>query len=317
MGFVDWFRSRVVRRGWSDRWLRVAGTVALLCVLLPGCGTEAGDGRPTQSTEPTFWSPMPTGIPSHSPTVVPTGPPTATASREQTSEEQARERAKKELADGLVVYDPPDSAVVDQEFQLTVRVQRGTTPGSTFGKLPGTEPVVTEPVRVGTYMVADLGGATFDTALIGPRKQPLIGDEAAEWVWKVKPRAAGSHLLVLTVNAELDNEPVGRPRVLYRPLTVNVAAAPERSWSQRFFGWGGWEEVLVTLLAAAVLGVWKRGAAVRLWVKRRTRRAAQPQHDPAQPRPDPPSPSPDPAAPPPDPSSPKIAAKKAAGPPQS
>jgi hypothetical protein len=340
MGCVDRLGTRAIRRGRGEIWLRLVGTLALLCVLLPGCTSKTadvgGDGTPTQSGEPTLttwtpsspptlWTPPATAIPTRlpttkRPTATPTRPPatkppTATPSREQTSQEKARERAKKELADGLVVYNPPDSAVVDDEFQLTVRVQRGTTPGSTFTELPGSAPVVTEKVPVGTYMVADLGGATFDTALIGPRKQLLI-DEAAEWVWKVRPRAAGSQLLVLTLNAELDGEPVGGTRVLRRELRVGVAAAVERSWSQRFFGWGGWGEILVTVLAAAVLGVWKKGAAVRRWVKLRTKRPAQPLPDPAAPPPDPPSPSPDPAAQP-DPPLPQVAAKKAVGPPQS
>src|SRR5215217_1529897 len=97
------------------------------------------------------------GEPSESatPSTRPTGPAT---SRPPTSREQYEQAARRELEQGLVAYNPPTQARVQEDFEVTVRVQRGTaTISPSLKTLPGTAPVVIEKLPVGTYMRGELG----------------------------------------------------------------------------------------------------------------------------------------------------------------
>lgn len=138
---------------------------------------------------------------------------------------------------------------MDEEFQVTARIQRGTeTVHTPLQQLPGRAPVIRERLPVGTHMRADLDGANFDVELIGQELQPLLDQSIAEWAWKVRPRTAGQQSLRLTVYVELAGEPLSN-RVFDR--TIDVQVVHESGWS-RLVGWSLWEQVVAGLIVVAV-----------------------------------------------------------------
>ena len=168
------------------------------------------------------------------------------------SDERELRRARQELDSGLISYNAPASMSLGEEFQVTVRVQRGTaTTSAPLLELPGSAEPTVAPLRVSAYMRADIGGAHFDVELIGEEEQPLPSDGIAEWAWRVVPLEPGAQTLRLTVYAVVDGHNVDT-RVFDKPVEVAVVST---SWSERVLHWSGWNDLGVGLVLAAILGL--------------------------------------------------------------
>jgi len=244
----------------------IAVGVAILAVLAVAVvalnGSDPGDSGPPVGT-PTTSQPAatsaPTGPPSGTPTSRPTGPPT---SREPTSRERYEQAAKRELEEGLVAYNPPAQARVQDDFEVTVRVQRGTaTVSPSLRTLPGTAPVTIEPLPVGTYMRAELRGSGLDVQPLSDKLQLIDG--VTEWAWRVTPQADGVQTLRLTLVVELNDLPLSS-RTFARVIEVDVEKQP--AWYQRAWGLLDVAGVATALVIAAILGSAK---LARMWWVRR------------------------------------------------
>jgi hypothetical protein len=229
--------------------------VALSTVL---SGTDPGSTSPPTTVQPTL-TPQPTRTSEPTRSASPTDAP---SSRRPTSRERYEQAAKDELEQGLVAYNLPAQARVDEGFDVTVRVQRGTaTVSPSLKTLPGKAPVVIENLPVGTYMRAELRGSGFGIEPLSDSFQLM--DRVSEWAWRVTPRADGSRTLRLTLVVELDELPLSN-RTFDRTVQVEVKkSAPwyERAW--RLLDLPG---VVTALVIAAILGSAK---LARVWWLRR------------------------------------------------
>lgn len=236
---------------------RVAAAAVVVVVALAGCGAGSDSGgappppvgsKPAASggTTPPQASNQPTRT-SSPPATTSQPPADGTSSRDR-----QRQLAREELEAGLIAYNPPSEAMVDDEFQVTARVQRGqATILPSVKDLPGTAPVQIDKLPVGTFLSADLDGPGFDVELIGEQKQPLIEDtDYAEWAWKVDPQTKGTHTLRLTVAVEVDEQPLSN-KVFERDIEVRVN---DSSTLARIAAWNGWNEILIGLIIAAITG---------------------------------------------------------------
>ena len=221
-------------------------------------GADPPDAIPTTS-EPATTSAAPTSRPSSTPTKGETGPPT---SREPTSRERYEQAARRELEQGLVAYNPPAQARVQEDFEVTVRVQRGTaTESPSLRSLPGTAPVVIENLPVGTYMRAELRGSGLDVQPLSDKFQLIDG--VTEWAWRVTPQTDGVRTLRLTLVVELNDLPLSS-RTFERAIEVEVEKQPP--WYQRAWGLLDVAGVVTAIVIAAILG---SGKLARVWWVRR------------------------------------------------
>jgi hypothetical protein len=187
--------------------------------------------------------------------------------------------AQDTLEQGLIAYNPPQEATQDEEFQVVVRLQRGTvSTSSALVSVPGSGSVTFATIPVGAYMSAALGGPGFSTRLIGPDRIPLAVDETAEFSWVVTPKSPGSHTLTLTLIAEVAGQAV-RQRTYER--LVNVIVVPAPSLGTRLATWSGWSDALSGALAAGLVA----GATWLVSWLRRRRRGQGPAPEPHPPVP--------------------------------
>jgi hypothetical protein len=157
------------------------------------------------------------------------------------------------LDQGLIAYNPPQEVIQEQEFDVVVRLQRGTTSTSAaLTNVPGPGPVTIETVPVGSYMTAELKGAGFAIRPEGRQHFPLAEDQTVEFSWVVAPKTPGPHTLRLTLGAEvLEHDAV--QRVYERTINVNVAPAPGLIESIR--SWSGWSDAASGALAAGLVAL--------------------------------------------------------------
>lgn len=167
----------------------------------------------------------------------------------------------------MVAYNPPSQARVQEDFELTVRVQRGTaTVTPTLTALPGTPPVIVERLPVGTYMRAELRGAGFDVQPLNDELQLIAG--VTEWAWRVIPQDDGRKTLRLTLVVVLDDLPLSN-RTFDRSIDVDVKKQPP--WYQRTWGLLDLSGVVTAIVIAAILGSAKVGRSK--WVRRQVAEA--------------------------------------------
>jgi len=244
--------------------LITAGVVlAALAVTVVALRAARQDAHPPAAipttSEPATTSAAPTSRPSSTPTQGETGPPT---SREPTSRERYEQAARRELEQGLVAYNPPAQARVQEDFEVTVRVQRGTvTVSPSLRTLPGTAPVIIENLPVGTYMRAELRGSGLDVQPLSDKFQLIDG--VTEWAWRVTPQTDGVRTLRLTLVVELNDLPLSS-RTFERAIAVDVQKQPP--WYKRAWGLLDVAGVVTAIVIAAILGSAK---LARVWWVRR------------------------------------------------
>lgn len=261
----------------------LAGT-ALALLLLTACQTRSGDTstHPAPTRTPTTVtnyaaSPSPA---STSATRIPVPLPSPAASSGSspttaTTPSSMASEAFDRLEQGLIAYNPPQEVIQDEEFDVVVRLQRGTSVTSTaLPQVPGPGPVTIETLKVGPYLSATLNGAGFDVEPTEAQRAPLAYDDTVEFSWVVAAKSTGAHTLRLSLTAEVTPGATtaerGRQRVYERTINVNVAPAP--SLTSRVFSWTGWTDVAagVIVLAAGAGAAW----LVR-WRRRRGKDVAE------------------------------------------
>lgn len=188
--------------------------------------------------------------------VVTAPPPTITAGTSTTSGDSELaalgRAADSQLQQGQIAYNPPSSAVLDEEFQITVRLQVGVTATSSLLRnLPGPGTVTIEPIKVGAYMDAYLDGPGFVVRPINAGRLALSENDVIEFAWVVRATTPGPHTLTLTLVAEVGAQPA-KQRTYSRDITVAVEPAPGPV--TQILAWAGWSEVLVGLLVAFLVG---------------------------------------------------------------
>jgi hypothetical protein len=252
----------------------LAVVLVTLQVSLRSTGPPVGaspttSGPVTEPVEPTDSLPQASQPPpSTRPTAPPSTRPTQGESSEPpTSREEYERAAKRELEEGLVAYNPPAQARVQEDFELTVRVQRGTaTVSPSLTALPGTPQVTTEKLPVGTYMRADLRGAGFDVESLSDELQ--LVDGVTEWAWRVTPQDDGLKTLRLTLVVVLDDLPLSN-RTFDRSINVDVKKQPP--WYHRAWGLLDVSGVITAIVIAAILGSAKVGRTK--WIRRQAAEA--------------------------------------------
>jgi hypothetical protein len=264
----------------------VVGSICVLLLAIAVVATlrfQRTDTRPSPAIQPTTLaagsSAPATAVPSSALPIPPgtvsggtgeRGSPTATPSPSATSASSASSAtaatsstsldaaalAEDRLDQGLIAYNPPQTATQGEEFQVTVRLQRGVAVTSAaLPKVPGPGTPTIETLPVGAFMTAALDGPGFTVRPITPSRLPLAPDEIAEFSWVVAPKAVGALTLTLTLVAEVQGQPA-RERSYSRQITVTVLPDPS-AWS-RLVSWSGWTDIASGVMVAAVvaLGTW-------------------------------------------------------------
>lgn len=286
-----WPRARL-DAGWA-----AAVSGLFLAGLLGACGASSGSSNPAAGgpapsrTSPTSLpglagppSATPTGLPAPpasagtgtgahgAPTVTPTALP---------GTDPLEAAAQDSLEQGLIAYNPPQEVTQDEEFEVVVRLQRGTvSTSSALVSVPGPGPVTFATIPVGAYMSAALDGPGFSTRLIGSNRVPLAVDETAQFSWVVTPKAPGPHTLTLTLTAEVQGQPA-RQRIYERRVNVNVV--PQPNFPTRVLTWSGWSEAFSGALAAGLVA----GVTWLVTRMRRHQRIVEPARKPHPPATDP------------------------------
>ena len=151
---------------------------------------------------------------------------------------------------------------MQEDFEVTVRVQRGTvTVSPSLRTLPGTAPVIIENLPVGTYMRAELRGSGLDVQPLSDKFQLIDG--VTEWAWRVTPQTDGVRTLRLTLVVELNDLPLSS-RTFERAIAVDVEKQPP--WYRRAWGLLDVAGVVTAIVIAAILGSAK---LARVWWVRR------------------------------------------------
>jgi hypothetical protein len=162
---------------------------------------------------------------------------------------------------------------VQEDFEVTVRVQRGTaTVSPSLRTLPGTAPVVIENLPVGTYMRAELRGSGLDVQPLSDKFQLIDG--VTEWAWRVTPQDDGVRTLRLTLVVELNDLPLSS-RTFERSIAVDVEKQPP--WHVRAWGLLDVAGVVTAIVIAAILGSAK--VARMWWIRRKADEAADEEED--------------------------------------
>ena len=171
----------------------------------------------------------------------------------------------------MIAYNPPRDVVLGEEFDVVVRLQRGTAAtSSALSDVPGPGQVTVETLTVGPSLTASLNGAGFDVRPQEAEKRPLALGTTVEFSWVVSAKTTGAHTLRLSLTAEVTPggaaaEP-GLQRVYERTINVDVAAAP--SLTTRVTSWTGWSDVVSGVILAAVLAL---GGWILRWRRQRPR----------------------------------------------
>lgn len=205
---------------------------------------------PTASRNPTI-SPSPLN---------PQDPPTPSAPTER---QRYLDRQLSLLRDGHLVYRPPSPMRVNDWRRVVVRVSDPSAPPDFKAGLPGSGPVTTRDVRVGSDLIADLAGPDFTVVRVGgdDGRRTLATGTFAEWQWDVRPLRSGQRSLSLVLHVRLTEggSPVDvRTFVEEVSVQVNVAYSVSQ-WVKHYWQATG---LTVPVIAAAVWAVirWRRQA---------------------------------------------------------
>jgi hypothetical protein len=155
---------------------------------------------------------------------------------------------------GAISFNPPRQIRLGDvhQFQLVLsptadRVDRGD-PVPTAGSATRQ----TEPARFSGRMAARLasGGGGLEITAVTPEEQGVGGAAQIRWTWTVRGVEAGSHQLILTLDAILDDDGERLPRAIHSfSESIEVAA----TGPQRLAGQAVWIVLGVLVLAGAAI----------------------------------------------------------------
>jgi hypothetical protein len=138
--------------------------------------------------------------------------------------------------------------------RVTVRVADESSTASTTPDLPGTGPVTTEPVPVGSDVKATLTGPDFKIARVGDDdgRRVLVTGGYVDWAWDVRPQRSGPLQLEITLYVLLEDgtTPI-EVRTYDRSVQVDVNAwFGFKSWLKE---WGAITGISVPVIVG---GIW-------------------------------------------------------------
>ena len=125
------------------------------------------------------------------------------------------------------------------------------TPSETIEPLPGRTVEFTP--LVGRFMRAELTGAGFDIAPVGPASREVLPDSVTTWSWQVTARQRGVQALTLTTVVEgcpADGGACIPLRSTTQNYTVNVAVSPIGEVRDVLAGMPDWIKLASALIAA-------------------------------------------------------------------
>ncbi|WP_374138749.1 MULTISPECIES: hypothetical protein [unclassified Sphingomonas] len=138
---------------------------------------------------------------------------------------------KQHLSAGIAAFKPPSTMVVGQSTDLMIALG-DRQQVSKFDDVLGdnTSARVEVKVQMGRYMRATLSGSSFSIESLDDAQKDLGASEFATWHWRVTPKEAGEHPLILKVetNAIASN---GKPTMLElaaKRVVINVDVDPKQ-----------------------------------------------------------------------------------------
>lgn len=111
----------------------------------------------------------------------------------------------KQLALGLVEYNPPAEMTEQTPERIEVRVSQSLTEDLTRG-LRGRGIPEVEKVLVGSTMKATLSGKEFDVSALSESIQSVFSTGFTQWEWNVLPLKPGTKILHLSIAAIFDTK---------------------------------------------------------------------------------------------------------------
>ncbi len=153
-----------------------------------------------------------------------------------------------------------------QEPQEHPKALMGQTPQDIHNQAANAIPsgrVIDYSPLVGRRMAADLSGDAFDIQQTSERVQPISDTGTTYWIWRVTPKATGTHTLVLkTAVSMLDtrNTEISlNPTEYTQTVTVGVGPATILDWINELIDWLKDLKNLASAIAAFVVvlgGLW-------------------------------------------------------------
>ncbi len=227
----------------------IALSVGLLLLVACG-GTRAGA------------TPPPTG---DGQTPNPVSPPTLAPAL---TTDDLMERAYAQLREGQLAFNPPQTMRLGESAVIRLRLTRyGNVAAPTLvAGLGSDRRVLTDMVKVGSTMRAQLSGDTFQVEPLSSEEQLVVGDAYNEWAWRVAPQSGGTHALTLRISAVIT---VGSEKMVrdfpVKETTVTVQVSLVRTVGRALGEY--WKELLGLMVptGSGAVGIW-------LWQKVHSRR---------------------------------------------
>jgi hypothetical protein len=169
------------------------------------------------------------------------------------------ERAYAQLREGQLAFNPPQEMRVGESAIVRLRLTRyGNVAAPTLvAGLGSDRRVLTDIVRVGSTMRAQLSGDTFEVDPLSNEEQLVVGDIYNEWAWRVVPQTGGTHALTLRISAVItvDSEKMIRDFPV-KETTVTVQVSLMRTVGQALGEY--WKELLGLLVptGSGAIGIW-------------------------------------------------------------
>ncbi len=203
--------------------------IVLVAALVGGCGGAAPSAgeKPPVTAEPSQGNDggEPDPVPHGGPTVQPGAGPPEPVVLDEAQRQALLDRQREFLRAGELVYRPPSPMRVGEWRRVVVRVSGDTPPPGFTEGLPGTGPVESRAVVVGSNLVAELGGTDFEVLRVGgdDGSRALLTGRFAEWQWDVRPLRSGTLRLDLVLFVRLrDGASPVDVRTFVEPVQVQV-----------------------------------------------------------------------------------------------
>jgi hypothetical protein len=222
-------------------------------ILLVSCG----GARPGATPPPTLSGKTPAPPPTSAPTM---------------TTDDLMEQAYAQLREGQLAFNPPQEMRLGESAVVRLRLTRyaNVAAPTLVAGLGSDRRVLTDTVRVGSTMRAQLSGDTFQVESLSSEEQLVVGDAYNEWAWRVAPQAGGRHALTLRISAVItvDREKMIRDFPV-KETTVTVQVSLMRTVGQALGN--HWKELLGMLVptGSGAVGIW-------VWQKLRRKRDEHP-----------------------------------------
>ncbi len=172
------------------------------------------------------------------------------------------------LREASVAWNTPEAMKLEETAAIEVRVSLEPADEEEVGSrvsAPGA--VSTGTAELGRVVLATLTSTAFDIESAGGARRQILQKADTVWNWTIKPRLAGAHTLILTLETEAADGNVANS--FRRTIQIQAKEPPSQSDKALDFVSKNWKDLWVVLLAPLAAAAWT------WWKRRKDRQKAK------------------------------------------